>query len=216
MFNQILLTQFKWTRITLASISVVVFLAPAAAWRLGGSLGQPGASAIISGFSGIGPVLAMFAILGSFMLVVQPWQMDHAARHVYALSLPIKWSAYVSLRFAAGAVTLLVPTVALWLGSLLVLSMLDLPETLRGYPGALALRFFIAALLTHAATFLLQYIAGKKAGIVVLLVLVCVALGMILLEATGNRAVSEQIGRFLVEWPGPLSVFAMDWKLIDV
>lgn len=216
MFKQIVLTQFKWTRTTLAMITVVAFVAPAAAWRLGGMMNVPGARAVMNGFMAVGPGVALLAIIGGFILVVQPWTVDHAAKHVYPLSLPISWSRYVGMRFAAGSLTLLVPTLALWLGALLALSSIELPATLRAYPGTLALRFLMAALMAHAATFALQYVAGKKAGIVMLVLLMTVLITGFMFDVTGNSAVLASIGRFLTDWPGPLAIFASDWKLVDV
>lgn len=216
MFKQILLTQFKWTRTTLAMITVLAFIAPAVAWRLGGMRHAPGARAVMDGFAVVGPAVALLAILGAFMLVVQPWTIDNSSKHVYALSLPITWSKYVGMRFAAGGLTLLVPTLALWFGALLALSSIDMPSTLRAYPGTLALRFLIAALLAHAATFALQYLAGRKAGVVMLVLLMTVLLGGFVLESTGNSALLGSMGRYLTDWPGPLAIFAADWKLVDV
>ncbi len=218
MFGQILSTQVKWTRGALAVLSVVAFAAPAGLWRIAhtGSDGTVNAMGIMRGFEVLGPLLALLAFFSGFMAVAQPWAVDAAARHVYPLSLPIAWSRYVGLRFGAGALLLLIPTVALWLGCLLALSLVEIPDTLNAYPGTLAIRFLLGALLSYAGIFAVQYVSGRKAAHVLLAVLLVGMSLTLAAELTGNTKIAANVFSYLLKWPGPLAVFGNTWMLVDV
>lgn len=223
MFEQIFRTNLKWTRVTLATFAVAAFLIPVMAWRFGSpsyavaaGMNTADARFVMAGFAPVGFFVSVIAVLGAFVLAVQPWNMDAASRHVYALSLPVPWRRYVAMRYAAGALTLGVPAVALWLGSLLALAMVQMPPTLRAYPGAFAVRFLLASLLAYSGTFALQYVFGRRAAMVVLLGLLALVTVILGLELSGSGARVAAIGRFLLDWPGPLSLFANTWRLVDV
>ena len=214
-FRQILLTQLKWTRVTLAIVAVSAFVTPAVAWRMA-DISAGTARAVMIGFANIGPALALLSILAGFILAAQPWIIDAAAKHVYPLSLPMSWTRYVSTRFGAGVLTLLVPTFALWLGSVLTLTVIDLPATLNTYAGTLALRFLVATAFVYAVTFAIQYLAGRRSALVMLILLVGGSVIWFALMFFGQGDVISAIGRALTEWPGPLAVFVEDWMLVDV
>lgn len=223
MFEQILRTNLKWTRVTLGTFAVAAFLMPVLAWRFGAPsyVFVPGADIadarfVMAGFETVGFFVATIAVLGAFVLAAQPWGMDAAVRHVYPLSLPVPWRRYVAMRYAAGALSLAVPAIALWMGSLLALAMVQMPPTLRAYPGGLALRFLFASLMAYSATFALQYVFGRRAALVALLTLLALVTVTLGLELSGNSALVAAIGRFLMDWPGPLSLFANTWRLVDV
>jgi hypothetical protein len=223
MFEQILRTNLKWTRVTLATFAVAAFLMPVLAWRFGApsrmvasGFNPADARFMMAGFEPVGFFVAAIAVLGAFILAAQPWNMDAAAQHVYPLSLPVPWRRYVAMRYAAGALTLAVPAAALWMGSLLALAMVQMPPTLRAYPGGLALRFLFASLLAYSATFALQYVFGRRAALAALVALLALMALILGLELSGNGAHVAAIGRFLMEWPGPLSLFGNTWRLVDV
>jgi hypothetical protein len=217
-FPQILRTQVAWTRTGVLAFAVGVFVIPSLVWRLAG--GDTWAAwapfAVIQGFSAVGPLLGGLALLGGMLLAALPWTIDAETRHVYPLSLPVPWSRYVMMRYAAGALTLLAPALALYLGGWFVLLQLELPDVLRAYPGTLAIRFLLATLVSYSATFTLQYVFGKSAAKVVLYGIVLIAVVSIAVRALGGPDVVSWIGRTLFQWPGPFAVFAEPWKLIDV
>jgi hypothetical protein len=218
MFTQVLRTHWIWTRAVVLTVAAVAFSLPTLIWRLStiGDEGGRSASAIIAAFGSVGPVIAFFSILAGFLLAAYPWSVENETRHVYPLSLPVPWARYVSMRFGAGAVFLLVPTVTLWLGALLALSFVDIPAALRTYPGTLALRFLLATLFVYSATFALQYVAGKRAPIVALVLLLTVPLVLLGLEVLAYDAISGQLLHLLTDWPSPLAIFSDAWRLIDV
>jgi hypothetical protein len=218
MFRTILFTQLRWTRLLVIGMAVVSFLVPAIAWWRGGMSAQyperPGA--IIIGFESVGGMLMLVAALGAFFVAAYPWMMDAASRHVFALSLPIRWREYLAMRFGAGALTLLLPAITLYLGSLFALSMLELPATLRAYPGTLALRFLAASLLAYSLTFAVQYIAGRRAAAVIVGVVLGGAVISFVLKMLGLGGALDGLISAIFDFPGPFAVFTAEWKLVDV
>lgn len=218
MFGQILYTQMKWSRAALALLSVITFAAPAGVWRAasGSYWRSYSAMEVMSGFSALGFMLAMMSFFCGFLIVAQAWQVDAAARHVYPLSLPIPWSKYVAMRFGAGAILLLIPTVALWLGCLLVLALIQLPDTLQAYPITLSARFLLGSLVGYAVVFAIQYLSGKKAAYLFLGGTVAFVLIAAVVQSTGNGDLLRVAFEYLFNWPGPLAVYGSEWMLIDV
>lgn len=217
MFAMILRTHWMWTRLLVSGLAVIAFLMPAAAWRLTSrGNGIDGAMGLIDGLSILGPMLGFLALFGSFILAVYPWTIDAETKHVYPLSLPITWPRYVGMRYLAGTITLLLPTLALYLGSRFAVSLIELPPLLRAYPGALALRFLLAALVAYSMSFALQYLAGKRATVVALLLVLGLTGFFMVLDLTNAKGVGDAIGTFLFDWPGPFGVFSQSWALIDV
>ena len=217
MFRQILLTQWKWTRLSLGALMALSFLFPITIWNLWGLGGDPvSASGLLLSFEQMGAVLALIASLGGFVLAVQPWSADAATSHVYPLSLPLPWSRYLIMRFGAGALSLVLPAIALWLGCLGTLSLIEIPPTMRTYAGTVALRFLFASLLGYSAVFALQYLSGRRAVLVMISTLLAILVFTVSVDLFGLHALRDWIGRVLFEWPGPLAIFTADWSLIDV
>ena len=217
MFAMILRTQWSWTRAAVGGFALLAFFFPALAWRaFSTSRADETLLGVMDAFAMLGPLLGFLAVLGPFVVAALPWTIDHEAKHVYALSLPITWSRFVWMRFVAGATTLVLPTVALYAGCQLVLAGIELPPLLRAYPGALALRFLFACLLAYSATFALQYLAGKRAAVVVLAALLGIGVVAVMLAMFGLGDAVSAFGSFMFDWPGPLSIFVEPWTLIDV
>jgi hypothetical protein len=217
MFAMILRTHWKWTRLLVGGIALLAFLMPALAWRLSGIGGRIlGPVQLMDGLTVLGPMLAFLALLGAFVLAVYPWTLDAETKHVYPLALPITWPRYVGMRYLAGAITMLLPALALYVGSRFALSFIVLPPLLRAYPGALAIRFLLAALVAYSATFALQYLAGRRATLVALAIVLGFTFLIAGLELAGANNVGNAIGEFLFQWPGPFGVFSQSWVLIDV
>lgn len=217
MFAMILRTQWAWTRAAVFGFAGIAFIFPALAWRMArASARSNDIVALMDGFATLGPMLGFLALLGPFVLASLPWNIDHETRHVYPLSLPLRWSQWVGMRFAAGAITLLLPALALYIGALATTSSIELPPLLRAYPGALAARFLLACLVAYGLTFALQYLAGRRAAVVALVGLIGFGLGGTILSMLGAGDAVEAIGRFIFITPGPLGIFVEPWSLIDV
>lgn len=217
MFAMILRSHWMWTRTLVSGVAFIAFILPAAVWRLsGGGDGFTSTARLLDNMTLMGPLLSFIALFGAFVLAVYPWTIDAETNHVYPLSLPVSWPRYLGMRFLAGSLTLLLPALALYLGSLLVVSLIELTPLLRAYPGALAVRFLLALLVAYALSFALQYLAGRRATLVALLLLLGTLGLFAALEILGQKELGDAIGRFLFEWPGPLGVFTQSWVLIDV
>lgn len=218
MFGQVLYTQVKWSRTAVAILSVVTFALPAFFWRMmhNGFFQTFSALEVMSGFEAFGAMLVGLSVFSGLLLVAQPWAVDSAARHVYPLSLPLPWRRYVAMRFGAGAMLLAIPAVALWLGCLLVLAIIEIPATLQGYPGTLALRYLLGSLLAYSAVFALQYLSGRRAAHIVLAILVGAVVVTLAAEFSGNTQLLVSVLNRLIHWPGPLAVYGDSWMLIDV
>ena len=230
MFRQILFVNWKATRFGLLPFILAAFGLPLLSVqgiRLGGvreSATMRGAELMygVSDWTHLYPTLA-FA-LGT-VLALMVWNWDHRGEHVYALSLPLPRWKYVLLKMGAGGVLLLVPVAVLWLGSLIAVSITEIPEGLRAYPTAITFRFLLGALISFAVFFALA--AGTMRTAVILLVawVLLVFLGEVVPPALGRiwGLPSLEDFRFLrwalnaaLSWPGPFEVLAGNWMRIDV
>ncbi len=218
MFGQVMFTHVRWTRSGVAVLSVAAFALPALIWRMVHQdfTSTYGALEVMRGFQVLGPLLAALSIFVGVLVVGQAYAADEGNKQVYALSLPVAWSRYVAMRFGAGALLLLAPAVSLWLGTLLVLSLVTIPASLHAYPGTLTLRFLFASFVAYAVTFPLPYLTGKRAAHLLLGVLIGVSVLMFGAELAGMQPLLRAAVRLLFEWPGPLAVFSDSWMLIDV
>lgn len=216
MFPVILRSTWSWTRTVVLGLAALTFFLPAIAWRMTEGARGGTAMGLINSFELLGPLLGFTALFGAFLLAVYPWTIDAETKHVYALSLPVEWSRYVGMRYVAGALTLLLPALALYLGSRFAVAFVSLPELLQAYPGALAMRFLLATLVSYSLSFALQYLAGRNATKVLLVFLLGIVLIVSVFEMAGMSSLGRQVGSFLFEWPGPLAIFTQTWVLIDV
>ena len=217
MFAMMFRTQWRWTRAIVFGIAALALVFPTLARYLLRSTGTVDPLAqILDGYNALGPLLGFLALLGPFVLAALPWTIDNETRHVYPLALPVEWSWWVGTRFVIGAITLLVPAIALYIGAVATVSVIELPPLLRAYPGALALRFLLASLLSYSASFALQYLAGRRATHVAVSILVgMLGLGLVAM-LFGQSDLVERAGEWAFVWPGPLALFVDPWTLIDV
>ena len=144
------------------------------------------------------------------------WRSDRRGGFVYALTLPVARWRYVGLQFVAGLVWLAAISAALWLVALVTVATIDLPSTLRSYPSALAVKFFLASLSVFTAAFALasmpervRRIAGRT------LALVVVAQLLLLLLGKGPNLVAP-VAETLIGKHGPFAALGGRWMLIDV
>ena len=157
-----------------------------------------------------------FAFVCAIGFAVRPYLADQALKHVYALSLPVPWARFLRYRFMAGAILLIAPTVAVYMGATLATMTAAVPATLHTYPFGLAVRFYLSALEIYAATFLLQYVTGKYAVRVVLTII-----GVLVVAELGGRMLGMSdawvwLWDHLTTLPGPLETLTARWMMIDV
>jgi hypothetical protein len=154
------------------------------------------------------PVFPILAALTGAAFALAAWAWDHNTNHIYALSLPIERWRYALLKMAAGAVTLALPVLALFIGALIATATTTLPDGLRAYPVSFAFRFLFAALIVYAIMFALA--AGTMRTTL------RVALALVVLVTLGGIFALDDIVRILATWPGPFAVFGGNWMMIDV
>lgn len=217
MFAQVLYTQWKWAKTELFLYVLAAFLVPTIIIRIGFSYVDTYAIRSVLGVGTLaGVFFAALAMLCAFGLAWRPYILDAGLKHVGPLSLPISWGEFVRLRFLAGATLLLIPATAVWFGGLLATASVTVPPTLHAYPGGLAVRFYLASLVAYAGAFVLQYVAGKHAVRVALIVFFVAAVAEVTAQLLGYHSILAGAWELLTNWPGPFSVFAARWMLIDV
>jgi len=161
-------------------------------------------------------VLPALAALLGLLVALSAWAADRRGQHIHALSLPIARWRYVLLRYQAGLALLAFPLLGFLLGTVLAVGTTALPAGLQGYPWTLAARFATAALLAFSLFFAILSGTPKTAGIIlgILVALIAVNVGVAFL-APGEWGGSDFF--FLIlGGPGPLSIFAGRWVLVDV
>lgn len=169
------------------------------------------------------PVFPLIAALAGIALALSAWTWDHRGNHIYALSLPLPRWEYALLKFTAGAILLVLPVFALYIGALLGSATLEAPDGLRTYPFALGGRFLLGSLIAYAITFAmgagtvkttLRIVIG-----VVLFLIVGTLVGDFLQSLLGLETAWSPFSlleRALLDWPGPFHVYGGSWMLIDV
>jgi hypothetical protein len=218
MFLMTLYVQWRWTRLATLFGTLAAFAIPILSVQ---SVGASGASPLqalgmleaMQSWSVVYPVLAAgLAVL----LATAAWGPDHRGRHVYALSLPLPRWRYALLKLSAGGVLLAAPVVGLWLGALLATWTIPVPEGLRAYPTALAIRFGLAAVTGYALLFAVSASTARTAGIILAVVGGVVATQLLAASVGLELHIFDVIHAHVLDEPGPLSVFTGRWMLIDV
>jgi hypothetical protein len=217
MFKQTLLVQWKWSRAALAALTVLVIIVPVLTMRIAMMTSTAQTPSSLVEFTEIlGALLAIVSVICGIAVQNTAWQADISGRYVYALSLPITWTRFVWYRAAASTLLLVIPAVGLFLGGVVALSFVTLPETLHGYPAGVAVRFFLGSLFAFGLWGLLLRVTGQRASVVLLvLLLLCVVIPLVL-QASGLGASGTNLLRGLVASPSPLAIYVARWALIDV
>lgn len=214
MFQQVLYTQWKWSRFILLPAAIVGFGIPVLAVRRAAVDGVPWE--ILESISQWGfafPVLALFTGLA---LAGAAWNADEIGKHVYALSLPLPRWHYVLLRFGAGAVLLVAVVAAAWVGNLTAVSTATIPEGLHAYPHSIALRFALAAFVSYAVFFAFIAADKRERGYAILVIGAPFIVQVLFGIAGSELLFIDDFIQRLIQWPGPLEIFSDPWLLINV
>jgi hypothetical protein len=214
MFAAVTKTQWKWTRAAVLLATLIGFAIPLGSLEAARNAYSP--SDFIMRMQMWGAGYAMLAAGTGLLVALAAWSHDHRGRHVYALSLPVSRARYALLRFAAGAIFLVPPIVAVLISSSIVSMSSAIPNGLHAYPFALTLRFAFAAGVAYAVFFAISSSTPKAAG-VVLGSIVALFLAQFLVGLVSSRAdLIGTVSNWVFVEPGVLSVFAGRWMLIDV
>lgn len=217
MFRVVFLSQWRESRLAVGLlVAIAVALPVLATWGTGADAGPVADFRLTSTVWQWGAAFPLLALAAALLLGLGAWRPDHRTGHVYALTLPVARPRYMMLRFAAGLVLVAAVAVALWIAALGSTSRLALPSTLQAYPGALALRFLLAAVVAYTLFFSLAAMTPRMARLIVaaVLVLVIATAAAELLHLRWSPL--PRILQALFSPHGPLGVFLGRWMLIDV
>lgn len=153
------------------------------------------------------PILAM--CLGCF-IAVATWLPDIAGRWVYALTLPIDRVRLAAYRLATGVVLILPVALVLWCSSLFAVSLAGLDLPVITAPGALALRFLAAAILTF---FVVSPVVlfSRRTWIILAFVVIVAFIFSVRLPGIPNL-----VDLLFLHEMSPLHPLAGQWRLFDV
>jgi hypothetical protein len=220
MFKAILFTQWRWGRVLVATCVVAGFAIPVFSVRNagGGSWNGPmwNALDLLASMQSYGPIYVLLAGFAGIALSTSAWAPDHAGRHVYALSLPLARWHYVLLRYGSGVVLLVPVSLALWIGALVASVSTPLPTGLHAYPGALALRFALASVLSFSVIFAVASGTKRSAGYALAVLLGLVLADLLISLFGGTPVVIESTLGWLFSSSGVFGIFTGRWMLIDV
>lgn len=208
MLAQMLYVQWRWSRDLLAFFVVAGVVLPLLLYSL--VLRDVD---LMTGGRIVGSAALVLSLLAGAVIAAQGYGVDDRAGHVYALSLPCTRAWFLSARSATAFLLLALPALAIWVGGLLTVAQLDVPPMMRSYAGSLALRALLTAWLAHSAIFALRYAAGRRAKIVLAVLLVVYAV-FVMIPATRGFMVGAV--DFLTSPTGPLGIVFGRWALIDV
>lgn len=218
MFQMILYTQWKWSRLIVGLGTVAGFALPILSVQGAARAGRnPVATAAllqtVQSWGVLYPVLA--AALG-LLVAIMTWAPDHRGRHVYALTLPLPRWRYVLLRFGAGLVLLAAPALAVLTSALLASGSATLPAGLQAYAFALAGRFTLAVVLAYAVFFAVSAGTQRTAAIILGVIGGLIVVQVVAGVANVDLDLLTRLQVVVLNWPGPLAIFTGRWMLIDV
>lgn len=217
MFKQMLAVQWRFTRKTIAAVSVLVAILPALTMRISVvSTVNFTPRGLVQQSIALGFTLAMFAALTGMFVYEATWRSDTSGKNVYLLSLPITWRQFMLNRLSGALLLLLLPALCLWVGGVIGTAFVPLPPTLHVYALGVAFRFFLASALTYCLWSALVQFSGQKATLVFLAMLLLAVIVPVIISMTGTALPIDTIFRWIADPPSPVSVFFSRWAIIDV
>ena len=214
MFRAILQTQWKWSRAVVLLAVLAAFSIPLFSLRLARHAFD--GREFIGAMQAFGGAYAFTAAMLGLLLAIAAWHADHRGRHVYALALPVARWRYALMRFGAGSLFLVPPTIALLVSALIVSSNDAIPVGLHAYPVALTFRFAFAALVAFAIFFAIAAGTARTARLV-LGAIALIIVAQLLVGAAGLKVdIIDEVADFVFASPGLLAVISGRWMLIDI
>lgn len=171
----------------------------------------------------LSPIFPLLAVAAGATVALTAWSWDHRAGHVYALALPVTRWRYAWTKFLVGLTLAAIPAVSLAIGASIASGMVELPELVQAYPGALAVRFYLATLTAYGVLFALAAGTMRTAVIVLSVGLGAVFLGDGVVEfgarflpVLDGVRVSDLLLDVATRPASPFRVFTGNWFLFDV
>ena len=219
MFKALFKVQWKQSGPTIVGLMLVTFAVPLLSARglvFPESLQRVTAADIVRTMQDAGPFYALLAGAAGLAAGFLAWNADQKGRHMYALSLPVTRARYALMRFGAGAVMLILPTLAVLLGSLVAIAIIQLPDGMHAYPISLTLRFLMASYVSYAIFFAIAGASQKSAAVLLGALGAFLVFSIVISSIDVRWDVFGKVGTLLFTEPGLLSVFTGRWMLIDV
>ena len=170
----------------------------------------------------LSPVFPLLAVAAGSTIALTAWSWDHRQGHVYALALPVPRWRYSWTKFLAGLTLAAIPALALGAGGLIAASMVELPDLVQAYPGALAFRFYLATLAAYGVMFALAAGTMRTALIVLSVGLGAVFIGdgvvdfaARLIPALEGVRLTDVLLDVASQPASPLRVLTGTWLLFD-
>jgi hypothetical protein len=159
---------------------------------------------------GFAPFYPAMALCFGIFFAAANWLPDVWTRWVYVFTLPVPRPQLALIRLAAGIVLMTPAVLALWVAGLVGSRMADLPSVVEAHPGAIALRFGAATLVSYALTSLLVLL-GRRVWYVGLALIL-----LVVLQGLGVDFGFSLTDTLFLHPLSPLHVFAGQWFFLDV
>lgn len=217
MFRVVVLSQWRESRLAVGFLAVMALAVPMlSTW---GNWSDAGPAAYLHLTGSVwrwGVAYPLLALVTALILGLGVWRPDNRMGHVYALTLPVARSRYLLLRYAAGLLLIAAVAAVLWIAAMASTTRLALPSALQAYPGALTLRFLLAAAVAYTLFFSLGAMTPRLGRI-----LVAAFLALVIVTAVADLLhlgwwPLPSVLRALFSPYGPLGAFQGRWMLIDV
>jgi hypothetical protein len=217
MFRALLWTQWRESRIGVLLLAAIALVLPVLSMNKVGPATEPWhAWDLLSASMRWSASYPIVALVAAIVLATGAWRPDHRTRHVYALSLPIRRSRYLLLRYTAGLTLLLGIGAALLAGAAIAALRVNAPPLLHTYPVGLALRFCMAGLVAYTLLFSVSGLTPRAARMLAAVILLLIIASLVAdLLALGWNPIESVMDALLSPY-SPLSIFRARWMLIDV
>lgn len=218
MFRAHLILTWQWLRLPLGLLSLVGAAIPVLGISSQWTISAPSVDAILASAGLVGMMIAVVAVLAGAITGDVLWRQDARRGHSYAMSLPVRRDTYLRYRAACGAILLLGPAIAIFLGIAAINVGAELPPGVRTYAWETASRAWVVMLLGLALT--LGFRIGL--GAIGRRVLMSVAIGLTLVTwlepqvRPGRATVSQLVTSLFTGSYSPFAIVFSSWPVVDL
>ena len=218
MFRAIFGLSWQWLRGPLCLLSLlgagIPMLGVASSW----DAGTPSVDAILASANLAGILIAVVAVLAGAIAGDVLWRQDARRGHSYAMSLPVRREVFLRYRAASGALLLLLPAFAIFVGIASVGVLRELPPGVNTYAWDTALRSWVAMLLALALTLGVRQGLGARGRRVLLGVGLALTMTLWLEPqlTPGMPRMARVVAALFSGSYSPFAVIFSPWPLVDL